>query len=99
MDCQDEPREVHGQNGPSFLAQVCQTNRAGKTALCPAVCHDLLRSDIQFVGFCADGYKAPGAARLGARDRQGQLQVPQYLPRQGGPLLTALSVEPAGEAP
>ncbi len=35
MDRQDEPQK-YGQDRP-VLGQACQTNRAGKTALCPAV--------------------------------------------------------------
>lgn len=35
MDCQDEPEKYAGKT-VRFLAQVCQTNRAGKTVLSPA---------------------------------------------------------------
>ena len=85
MDCQDEPQKYTGKT-VKFLAQVCQTNRAGKNSFVPGrFAMTCCVQDIQFVGFpCSyDGYKASGAAQLGAGDRQGELQVPQHLPRQG----------------
>ena len=69
-----------------FLAQVCQTNRAGKNSFVPGrFAMTCCVQDIQFVGFpCSyDGYKALEQRSMGAGDRQGGLQVPQHLPGQG----------------
>ena len=42
MDCQDEPQKYTGKT-VRFLAQVCQTNRAGKNSFVPRpFCNDLL---------------------------------------------------------
>ena len=69
MDCQDEPQKYTGKT-VRFLAQVCQTNRAGKNSFVPGrFAMTCCVQDIQFV-------------RLGAGDRQGGLQVPQHLPGQ-----------------
>ena len=60
MDCQDEPQKYTGKT-VRFLAQVCQTNRAGKDSFVPGrFAMTCCVQDIQFVGFpCSyDGYKA-----------------------------------------
>ena len=60
MDCQDEPQKYAGKT-VKFLAQVCQTNRAGKNSFVPGrFAMTCCVQDIQFVGFpCSyDGYKA-----------------------------------------
>ena len=60
MDCQDEPQKYTGKT-VRFLAQVCQTNRAGKNSFVPGrFAMTCCVQDIQFVGFpCSyDGYKA-----------------------------------------
>ena len=60
MDCQDEPQKYTGKT-VKFLAQVCQTNRAGKNSFVPGrFAMTCCVQDIQFVGFpCSyDGYKA-----------------------------------------
>ena len=85
MDCQDEPEKYTGKT-VRFLAQVCQTNRAGKNSFVPGrFAMTCCVQDIQFVGFpCSyDGYKALEQRAWGAGDRQGGLQVPQHLPGQG----------------
>ena len=82
MDCMDEMQKYDGKT-VKFLAQVCQTNRAGKNSFV------LLRHDLLCAGHPVCGLplqlrrlQGAGAAQLGHRDRQGGLQVPQHLPRQ-----------------
>ena len=85
MDCQDEPQKYTGKT-VKFLAQVCQTNRAGKNSFVPGrFRHDLLRAGHPVRGLPLQlrWLQGAGAARMGAGDRQGGLQVPQHLPRQG----------------
>ena len=51
MDCQDEPQKYTGKT-VRFLAQVCQTNRAGKNSFVPGrFAMTCCVQDIQFVGF------------------------------------------------
>ena len=67
MDCQDEPQKYVGKT-VKFLAQVCQTNRAGKNSFVPGrFAMTCCAADIQF----------------------------HNIYRGKGPVLTALSVEPA----
>ena len=56
MDCQDEPQKYVGKT-VRFLAQVCQTNRAGKNSFVPGrFAMTCCVQDIQFVGFpCSYG--------------------------------------------
>ena len=104
MDCLDDPAKYDGKT-VKFLAQVCQTNKAGKNSFVPGrFAMTCCVQDIQFVGFpCRyDEYKA-----LRQRDwitvtaRVGNKYHPIYrgqTPDSAGPVLTALSVEP-GEKP
>ena len=96
MDCQDEPQKYAGKT-VRFLAQVCQTNRAGKNSFVPGrFAMTCCVQDIQFVGFpCSyDGYKAleqrswvTVTAKVGYKFHN--------IYRGKGPVLTAVSVEPA----
>lgn len=95
MDCQDEPEKYVGKT-VRFLAQVCQTNRAGKNSFVPGrFAMTCCVQDIQFVGFpCVyDGYKA-----LEQRSWITLTAKVSYkfhnIYRGKGPVLTALSVEP-----
>lgn len=95
MDCQDEPEKYAGKT-VRFLAQVCQTNRAGKNSFVPGrFAMTCCVQDIQFVGFpCVyDGYKA-----LEQRSWITLTAKVSYkfhnIYRGKGPVLTALSVEP-----
>ena len=104
MDCMDDPNKYDGKT-VKFLAQVCQTPRAGKNSFVPGrFAMTCCIQDIQFVGFpCKyDGYKALEqrswitlTAKVNVKYHpiyQGQT------PAATGPVLTALAVEPA-EAP
>ena len=96
MDCQDEPQKYTGKT-VKFLAQVCQTNRAGTNSFVPGrFAMTCCVQDIQFVGFpCSyDGYKALEqrswvrvTAKVGYKFHN--------IYRGKGPVLTAISVEPA----
>ena len=96
MDCQDEPQKYTGKT-VRFLAQVCQTNRAGKNSFVPGrFAMTCCVQDIQFVGFpCSyDGYKAlEQRAWVRVTAKVGYKFHNIY--RGKGPVLTALSVEPA----
>ena len=78
-------REVHGQNGPLPGAGLPDQPGRQKQLCARPLCHDLLRAGhpVCRLPLRLRRLQSPGAACLGARDRQGQLQVPQYLPRQG----------------
>ncbi|MBM6715378.1 outer membrane insertion C- signal [Gemmiger formicilis] len=101
MDCMDEPDKYNGKT-VKFLAQVCQTSRAGKDSFVPGrFAMTCCVQDIQFVGFpCKyDAYKT-----LKQRDwitltaKVGVKFHPIYkgqTPDSTGPVLTAVSVEPA----
>ena len=99
MDCQEEPEKYAGKT-VRFLAQVCQTNRAGKNSFVPGrFAMTCCVQDIQFVGFpCVyDGYKALEqrswitlTAKVGYKFHN--------IYRGKGPVLTALAVEP-GQKP
>ncbi len=104
MDCMDEMEKYNGKT-VKFLAQVCQTNRAGKGCFVPGrFAMTCCVQDIQFVGFpCRyDRYK-----ELEQRDwitLTAKVNI-KYHPiykgqTQGsaGPVLTALEVAP-GEKP
>ena len=96
MDCQDEPQKYAGKT-VKFLAQVCQTNRAGKNSFVPGrFAMTCCVQDIQFVGFpCSyDDYKAlEQRAWVKVTAKVGYKFHNIY--RGKGPVLTALSVEPA----
>ena len=96
MDCQDEPQKYTGKT-VKFLAQVCQTNRAGKNSFVPGrFAMTCCVQDIQFVGFpCSyDGYKAlEQRAWVRVTAKVGYKFHNIY--RGKGPVLTAISVEPA----
>ena len=103
MDCMDDMQKYDGKT-VKFLAQVCQTSRAGKDSFVPGrFAMTCCVQDIQFVGFpCRyDAYKA-----LKQRDwitvtaRVNIKFHPIYkgqTPDSTGPVLTALSVEPAAK--
>ena len=60
LDCQEDPQKYAGKT-VRFLAQVCQTSRAGKNSFVPGrFAMTCCVQDIQFVGFpCVyEGYKA-----------------------------------------
>ena len=83
MDCQDEPQKYTGKT-VRFLAQVCQTNRAGKNSFVPGrfamTC--CVQDIVCGLPLQLRWLQGAGTARLGAGDRQGGLQVPQHLPGQ-----------------
>ena len=96
MDCQDEPQKYVGKT-VRFLAQVCQTNRAGKNSFVPGrFAMTCCVQDIQFVGFpCSyDGYKAL-EQRSWVRVTAKVSYKFHNIYRGKGPVLTAVSVEPA----
>ena len=75
MDCQDEPQKYAGKT-VRFLAQVCQTNRAGKNSFVPGrFAMTCCVQDIQFVGFPLQlrRLQDPRAAGMGQSDRKGRL--------------------------
>ena len=96
MDCQEDPQKYAGKT-VRFLAQVCQTNRAGKNSFVPGrFAMTCCVQDIQFVGFpCVyEGYKAleqrswvTVTARVSCKFHN--------IYRGKGPVLSATSVEPA----
>ncbi len=104
MDCLDDPQKYDGKT-VRFLAQVCQTNKAGKNSFVPGrFAMTCCVQDIQFVGFpCKYGeYKA-----LKQRDWitvTAKINVQYHPIYKGqtqdsiGPVLTALTVAP-GEKP
>ena len=99
MDCQDEPQKYTGKT-VKFLAQVCQTNRAGKNSFVPGrfgmVC---CADDVTFLGFLC---RYPDRDQLHNRDWVKVTasitveELPQY--RGPGPVLHAITVEPAEKA-
>ena len=99
MDCQDEPQKYVGKT-VRFLAQVCQTNRAGKNSFVPGrfgmVC---CADDVTFLGFLC---RYPDRDQLHNRDWVKVTasitveELPQY--RGPGPVLHAITVEPAEKA-
>lgn len=101
MDCLDDPKKYDGKT-VRFLAQVCQTNRAGKNSFVPGrFAMTCCVQDIQFVGFpCKyDAYKT-----LQQRDwitvtaRVNVKYHPIYKGQtegSAGPVLTALEITPA----
>ena len=96
LDCQEDPKKYEGKT-VRFLAQVCQTSRAGKNSFVPGrFAMTCCVQDIQFVGFpCSyDGYKAleqrswvTVTARVGYKFHN--------IYRGKGPVLSATAVEPA----
>ena len=101
MDCQDEPQKYTGKT-VKFLAQVCQTNRAGKDSFVPGrFAMTCCVQDIQFVGFPC---KYAEYKNLKQRDwitvtaKVNLKYHPIYkgqTPDSVGPVLTAINVEPA----
>ena len=101
MDCQDEPQKYTGKT-VKFLAQVCQTNRAGKNSFVPGrFAMTCCVQDIQFVGFPC---KYTEYKNLKQRDwitvtaKVNLKYHPIYkgqTPDSVGPVLTAINVEPA----
>ena len=80
-----------------FLAQVCQTNRAGKNSFVPGrFAMTCCVQDIQFVGFpCSyDGYKALEQRAWVTVTAKVNYKF-HNIYRGKGPVLTAISVEPA----
>ena len=96
MDCMDDPNKYAGKT-VKFLAQVCQTPRAGKNSFVPGrFAMTCCIQDIQFVGFpCVyEGYKAleqrswvTVTARVSYKFHN--------IYRGKGPVLSATAVEPA----
>ena len=96
MDCHDEPQKYAGKT-VRFLAQVCQTNRAGKNSFVPGrFAMTCCVQDIQFVGFpCSyDGYKALEQRAWVTVTAKVNYKF-HNIYRGKGPVLTAISVEPA----
>jgi hypothetical protein len=103
MDCMDDAKKYDGKT-VRFLAQVCQTNRAGKGSFVPGrFAMTCCIQDIQFVGFpCRyDDYKA-----LKQRDWitiTAKISVKFHPIYKGqtsdgcGPVLTAVSIVPAAK--
>lgn len=104
MDCMDEPAKYDGKT-VRFLAQVCQSKRAGKDSFVPGrFAMTCCVQDIQFVGFPC---RFTGYAKLQQRDwitvtAKVNLKFhPIYKGQTAdsvGPVLTALNVEPAQPA-
>lgn len=95
MDCQDEPKKYQGKT-VKFLAQVCQTNRAGKNSFVPGrFAMTCCVQDIQFVGFpCVyEGYKALEQRSWVVVTARVSYKF-HNIYRGKGPVLTAISVEP-----
>ena len=96
MDCQDEPKKYAGKT-VRFLAQVCQTNRAGRNSFVPGrFAMTCCVQDIQFVGFpCSfDGYKALEQRSWVTVTAKVSLKF-HNIYRGKGPVLSAISVVPA----
>ena len=101
MDCMDEMQKYDGKT-VKFLAQVCQTNRAGKDSFVPGrFAMTCCVQDIQFVGFPC---KYTEYKNLKQRDwitvtaKVNLKYHPIYkgqTPDSVGPVLTAINVEPA----
>ena len=101
MDCMDEMQKYDGKT-VKFLAQVCQTNRAGKDSFVPGrFAMPCCVQDIQFVGFPC---KYTEYKNLKQRDwitvtaKVNLKYHPIYkgqTPDSVGPVLTAINVEPA----
>lgn len=99
MDCQDEPKKYEGKT-VRFLAQVCQTSRAGKNSFVPGrFAMTCCVQDIQFVGFpCVyPGYKALEQRAWVVVTAKVAYKF-HNIYRGKGPVLTAISVEP-GQKP
>ena len=101
MDCMDEMQKYDGKT-VKFLAQVCQTNRAGKDSFVPGrFAMTCCVQDIQFVGFPC---KYAEYKNLKQRDWitvTAKVNLKYHPIYKGqtldsvGPVLTAINVEPA----
>ena len=101
MDCMDDMQKYDGKT-VRFLAQVCQTPRAGKDSFVPGrFAMTCCVQDIQFVGFpCRyDAYKTLKQRDWITLTAKVNLKYhPIYkgqTPDSTGPVLTAVKVEPA----
>ena len=101
MDCMDDPKKYDGKT-VKYLAQVCQTPQAGKGAFVPGrFAMTCCVQDIQFVGMpCKyDDYKSlEQRSWITITAKINVKYHPIYkgqTPDSTGPVLTALSVEPA----
>ena len=101
MDCMDEMGKYDGKT-VKFLAQVCQTNRAGKGCFVPGrFAMTCCVQDIQFVGFpCKyDDYKnLEQRSWITLTAKVNVKYHPIYKGQTAGstgPVLTALAIEPA----
>ena len=101
MDCMDEMEKYDGKT-VKFLAQVCQTNRAGKGCFVPGrFAMTCCVQDIQFVGFpCKyDDYKnLEQRSWITLTAKVNVKYHPIYKDQTAGstgPVLTALAIEPA----
>ena len=101
MDCMDDPKKYDGKT-VKYLAQVCQTPQAGKGGFVPGrFAMTCCVQDIQFVGMpCKyDDYKSlEQRSWITITAKINVKYHPIYkgqTPDSTGPVLTALSVEPA----
>ena len=104
MDCMDDPKKYDGKT-VKYLAQVCQTQQAGKGSFVPGrFAMTCCVQDIQFVGMpCRyDDYKSlEQRSWINITAKVNVKYHPIYkgqTPDSTGPVLTAISVEP-GEKP
>lgn len=101
MDCMDEPEKYDGKT-VRFLAQVCQTNRAGKESFVPGrFAMTCCVQDIQFVGFPCRYEKVKELKQRDWITVTAKINLkyhPIYkgqMPESKGPVLTALELVPA----
>lgn len=101
MDCLDEPQKYDGKT-VKFLAQVCQTNRAGKSSFVPGrFAMTCCVQDIQFVGFPCKYERYKDLKQRDWITVTAKVNVKYHPIYQGqtpdaaGPVLTALAVEAA----
>ena len=104
MDCMDDPKKYDGKT-VKYLAQVCQTQQAGKGSFVPGrFAMTCCVQDFQFVGMpCRyDDYKSlEQRSWINITAKVNVKYHPIYkgqTPDSTGPVLTAISVEP-GEKP
>ena len=85
MDCQDEPQKYTGKTVQFSGTGLPDQPRRQKQLCARPLCHDLLRAGHPVCGLPLQlrWLQGAGAARMGAGDRQGGVQVPQHLPGQG----------------
>ena len=101
MDCMDEMEKYDGKT-VKFLAQVCQTNRAGKGCFVPGrFAMTCCVQDIQFVGFPCKYEDYKNLEQRSWITLTAKVNVKYHPIYKGqtagstGPVLTALAIEPA----